>query len=147
MKTGALEPQNVTPDTVGEFDADRKLEGSQPATGIGAIGLAASDEITGLSVGADKVSIIMPWDKTLSEVMASVSLVGTGSVITVDIKKDGVSILSTLLTIDPSEDSSITAATPAVIDDAVLTKGDKVTVDITTVGSTIPGAGLKVWLI
>jgi hypothetical protein len=68
-------------------------------------------------------------------------------VLTVDINEAGTTILSTKLTIDASEKTSTTAATPAVISDSALADDAEITIDIDGVGSTIAGKGLKVWLI
>jgi hypothetical protein len=60
----------------------------------------------------------------------------------VDVKVGGISRLSTLLTVDSTESTSYTAATPAVFSNPVFLKGQVVTVSITTAGT---GAkGLKV---
>lgn len=97
-----------------------------------------------MSAGAAKVTFRMPYAMTLSGVRAAVNVAPTGSVLTVDINEAGVSILSTKLTIDASEKTSTTAATPAVISDASLADDAEMTIDIDGVGSTIPGTGLKV---
>ncbi|NIU01451.1 MAG: collagen-like triple helix repeat-containing protein, partial [Nitrosopumilaceae archaeon] len=65
----------------------------------------------------------------------------------VDINEDGVSILSTKLTIDATETTSKTSATPAVISDANLADDAEVSIDVDQIGSTVAGAGLKVLLI
>ena len=109
--------------------------------------IAASDETTALTTGTAKVTFRMPYAFTLSAVRASVTTAPTGSVLTVDINEGGVSILSTNLTIDATEKTSTTAATPAVISDSSLADDAEITIDIDTVGSTIAGAGLKVVLI
>lgn len=109
--------------------------------------LACSDEATALTAGTAKVTFRMPCAVTLSEVRASVGTAPTGSVLTVDINEGGSSILSTKLTIDAGEKTSTTAATAAVISDSALADDAEITIDIDTVGSTIPGAGLKVTLI
>jgi len=57
-----------------------------------------------------------------------------------------VSILSTKLTIDNGESTSITAATPAVVSDTLIAKGSKVTVDIDQIGDGT-AKGLLVTLI
>lgn len=111
------------------------------------IGIAISDETTALTTGAAKVTFRMPFAMTLTAVRASVSIAPTGSVLTVDINEAGASILSTKLTIDATEKTSTTAATPPVISDTALADDAEITIDIDTVGSTIAGAGLKVWLI
>lgn len=112
-----------------------------------AIPIAVSDESTALTTGTAKVTFRMPFAFTLTSVRASVTTAPTGSVLTVDINEGGASILSTKLTIDASEKTSTTAATPAVISDASLADDAEITIDIDTVGSTVAGAGLKVYMI
>lgn len=112
-----------------------------------AIPIAVSDETTALTTGTAKVTFRMPFAFTLTSVRASVTTAPTGSVLTVDINEGGTSILSTKLTIDASEKTSTTAATPAVISDTSLADDAEITIDIDTVGSTVAGAGLKVYLI
>jgi hypothetical protein len=89
----------------------------------------------------------MPYGFTLTGVRASVTTVGTGSVITVDINEGGSTILSTKLTIDATEKTSTTAATAAVISDTTLADDAEITIDIDTVDSGGVGAGLKIYLI
>jgi hypothetical protein len=112
-----------------------------------AIILACSDETTALTAGTAKLTFRMPYAFTLTAVRASVTTAPTGSVLTVDINESGTTILSTKLTIDASEKTSTTAATAAVISDSSLADDVEITVDIDGVGSTIAGAGLKVYLI
>jgi hypothetical protein len=109
--------------------------------------VAVSDETTDLSTGTAKVTFRMPYAFTLASVRASVGTAPTGAAIQVDINEGGVSILSTPITIDASEKTSTTAATPPVISDASLADDAEITIDIDQVGSTIAGAGLKVALI
>ena len=111
------------------------------------IGIACSDETTDLTTGTAKVTFRMPNAFTLSEVRASVTTAPTGATLTVDINESGTTILSTKLTIDAGEKTSTTAATAAVISDANLADDAEITIDIDQVGSTVAGAGLKVWLI
>lgn len=109
--------------------------------------IPVSDEATPLTVGTAKLTFRMPYAFTLTGVRASVTTAPTGAAIQVDINEGGASILSTKLTIDATEKSSVTAATPAVISDASLADDAEITIDIDVVGSTIAGAGLKVTLI
>lgn len=111
------------------------------------IGVACSDEVSALTTGVAKATFRMPHAMTLTAVRASVTTAPTGSALTVDINENGTSVLSTKLTIDATEKTSTTAATPAVISDSALADDAEITVDIDAVGSTIAGAGLKVWLI
>lgn len=107
--------------------------------------IAASDEITALATGVGKATFRAPEALTLSEVRASVNTASTSGVVTVDINKNGTTMLSTKLTIDSGEKTSKTAATAAVISVTSIADDDEITIDIDTAGT---GAkGLKVALI
>jgi len=109
--------------------------------------LAASDESTDLTTGTAKVTFRMPYAFTVTEVRASVNTAPVGSTIIVDINEGGTSILSTKLSIDASEKTSTTAATPPVISDSALADDSEITIDIDQIGSSTAGKGLKVTLI
>lgn len=109
--------------------------------------IACSDETTALTTGTAKVTFRMPFAMTLTAVRSSVTTAPTGATLVVDINEGGSTILSTKLSIDVSEKTSTTAATPAVISDATLADDAEITIDIDQIGSTIAGAGLKVTLI
>jgi hypothetical protein len=111
------------------------------------LAFACSDETTALTTGTAKVTFRMPYAFTLSAVRASVTTAPTGSTLIVDINEAGSTILSTKLSIDASEKTSTTAASAAVISDTALADDAEITIDIDQVGSTIAGAGLKVYLI
>ena len=114
---------------------------------IQSIIIAASDETTPLTTGNGKVTFRMPYAFTLTAVRASLTAAqASGSIFTADINENGVSILSTPLTIDNTEKTSTTAATPAVISDTALADDAEITIDIDQVGSG-SAAGLKVALI
>jgi len=129
---------------------DKGIFGSSASAGAAqtqCIPIAVSDETTALTTGVAKVTFRMPYAFTLTAVRASVTTAPTGAVLTVDINEAGATILSTKLTIDATEKTSTTAATPAVISDTSLADDAEITIDIDTVGSTVAGAGLKVYLI
>lgn len=112
-----------------------------------AIPIAVSDETTALTAGATKVTFRMPFAMVLTGVRASLTTAQpSGSIFTVDINEGGTSILSTKLTIDNTETTSTTAATPAVISDSSLANDAEITIDIDQVG-TSGATGLKVYLI
>ena len=111
------------------------------------IGLACSDETTNLTLGTAKATFRMPYAMTLSDVRASVTTAPTGSTLTVDINEGGGSILSTVISIDATEKTSETAATPPVISDSALADDAEITIDIDQIGSITAGKGLKVYLI
>lgn len=108
---------------------------------------ACSDETTALTTGTAKVTFRMPYAMTVYEVRASLTTAQTsGSIFTVDINESGTSILSTKLTIDNTEKTSKTAATPAVISDTSLADDAEITVDIDQIGNGT-AKGLKITLI
>ena len=109
--------------------------------------VACSDETTALTTGTAKRTFRIPYSAQLLAVRSSVNTAPTGSTLVVDINKNASSILSTKLSIDASEKTSYTAATPAVISTASLAIDDEITIDIDQVGSTVAGAGLKVTFI
>ena len=109
--------------------------------------VAASDETTALTAGTAKITFRMPRAVTLTAVRASLTTAqASGSIFTVDINEGGASILSTKLTIDNTETTSTTAATPPVISDTSLADDAEITIDIDQIGDGT-AKGLKVMLI
>lgn len=80
---------------------------------------------------------------SIDSVSARVGSAPTGSNVVVDIKKNGVSIYST-----PANRPTIIAGTNQAVvgthDSVSLTDGDYLTVDIVSIGSTVPGSDLVV---
>jgi hypothetical protein len=111
------------------------------------IQLAASDETTALTAGTNKVTFRLPVAFTLTAVRASLTTAqASGSIFTVDINQSGSSVLGTKLTIDNTEKTSVTAATPATITTSALTDDAEITVDIDQIGNGT-ATGLKITLI
>lgn len=125
-------------------DKIESLIGSNPTENII---IACSDETTAITTGTAKRTFRMPYAFTLTAVRASVTTAPTGSTIIIDINEAGGSILSTKLSIDVSEKTSTTAASAAVISDGALADDAEITIDFDQVGSTIAGAGVKVYFI
>ena len=112
--------------------------------------IACSDETTALTAGVGKAEFQMPYAFTITDVMMTLTTAGTGgSLVTVDINDAATTIFTTRLTTDASEKTSRTAATPFVITSAPKTLANNavVTIDVDVIGSTIAGAGLKVYII
>jgi len=117
-----------------------------------AMEIAASDETTALTVADDKVTFRMPYAMTLNAgitgVRASLTTAGSVSgVTTIDIEQNGSSILSTLLTIDSTETTSLSAATPVVVGTTALTDNAEITVNVDVLSGGATEAGLKIQLI
>ena len=107
------------------------------------IAYACSDEVSNLVVG-NVIQFRVPFAMILSEVRISVNDAPTTSSLIVDVKESGVSIFSTLLSIDATELTSVTAAVPVVISDVNLADDALIVVSITQIGSGNSGKGLKI---
>jgi hypothetical protein len=108
--------------------------------------IACSDETTAITAGTAKVTFRMPFACTLTSVRASLTTAqASGSIFTVDINESGTTILSTKLTIDNTETTSTTAATPPVISDSSIADDAIITVDVDQIGNGT-GTGLKIIL-
>lgn len=111
--------------------------------------VACSDEVTAITAATGKVKFRMPYAFTLTSVRASLSTTqASGNIFTVDINEGDspTSILSTKITINNSEKTSTTAATPAVISDTSLADDAEISVDVDQIGDGT-AKGLKVYLI
>lgn len=103
------------------------------------IQLACSDLVSDLEAGTSKAYVRAPRTFTITEVRASLLEASSSGDVTVDINKNGVSILYTPLTIDQGEKTSETAATAAVIDDDAIADDDELTIDIVSAGMGAKG--------
>ena len=109
--------------------------------------VACSDETTDLTTGL-ATTFRAPYAFNFTGARASVAAAPSGSTIIVDINNELNSMLSTKLSIDATEKTSTTAATPPVIDATYANVSDdaEITIDIDQIGATTAGAGLKVTL-
>lgn len=113
--------------------------------------IAASDETTALTTGTAKVTFRMPYAMRLlagaAGIKASLSTAqASGNIFTVDVNDGGTTILSTKITIDNTEKTSITALAPPVLSDVDLAADAEITIDIDQIGNG-SAKGLKVTLI
>lgn len=91
-----------------------------------------------LAAGAAKDTRRAPFKCKITAVRASLwtaqAADGGGGILTVNIKESGVSIFSTKITIDNTENTSVTASIPAVISDSVMADDAEVTLDVDQIG-------------
>lgn len=100
------------------------------------------------STTVSKLRFMFEEARTLQSIVGSLATAATGSVLTVDIKKNGTSIFSTLLTFDAGENTTRTAATTAVLTGTIsFAVGDYIDIYVTTVGSVTAGKGLLITLL
>ena len=110
--------------------------------------VAASDEVTPLEIANDVLTFEVQRGFELSSLRIGLNIAGTTSGITeIDVKKNGVSILSTTATIDLGELTTRTAATPLVISTTSFSDGDIISVDVLDISSGATEAGLKVYML
>ena len=94
----------------------------------------------------EKVAALLAIDDlTITAIKLSVDVAPTGAAIIVDIHKNGVTLYTTQDN-RPTIAIGETSATAELPDIVTLTKGDRITVDIDQVGSTIAGENLIVLL-
>lgn len=95
-------------------------------------------------VGGDYV---MPFNGYIVGVGATVDTAGTTNVTTIDINKNGTSIMNTKITIDSSEKTSRTGATQNVLipSSTSFVVGDIFTFDVDAI-STTPAKGLTIFM-
>jgi hypothetical protein len=108
--------------------------------------VAVSDETTALTTGNAKLTFRAPYAMTLTQIpRSSVSQSSSSGLVTVDINEEGTSILGVnKLSIDATEKTSTTAATPTTLADTSIADDAEITMDIDSAGT---GArGLKVTL-
>ena len=106
--------------------------------------IAVGDETTAITTGAAKVTFRAPFAMTIEGLpRASLNTVSSSGNPTVDINKNGTSILgANKLSIDAGEKTSVTATTATSVSTATFADDDEITIDIDTAGT---GAkGLKV---
>jgi hypothetical protein len=94
------------------------------------IQMACSDLSTAITADTDVGFCRAPQAFTLTAVRAALLGAAGSGTFTVDINKNGTTVLSTKLTIDATEKTSVTAATAAVISVSSFANDDIITVDI-----------------
>lgn len=107
--------------------------------------VACSDEATALTAGTAKVTFHWMLTGDVLDIWAGLTTPQTsGSIFTVDVNNNGSTMLSTKITIDNTEETSLTAATARVLTNTAITKGQKCTIDIDQIGDGT-AKGLKVY--
>ena len=107
--------------------------------------VAVTNEATPITTGAAKITFRAANALTLTAVRASLTTPSSSGPVQVDVNVDGVSILSTKITIDEGEKTSVTAAIPPVLSDTTIPDDAEITIDIDAAGTG--ATGLKVALI
>lgn len=101
--------------------------------------VALGDETTALTTGV-KVTLRAPRAMSLTKVKASLTTASTSGLPQFDVKKNGTSIFTTKPTIDVSEKTTETAATPAALSTTAIAADDELTFEIVAAGTGATGA-------
>ena len=124
------------------------FDGLYLAKGNEVYSFAISDETTSLTTVTTKITVHWPYNFTLASVFIGVNTGPTVTTLVIDIRDNsGNTIFSTKPTILVNELTSLTKGTQPVLVTTSFTKGQKLTVNIDQVGSTIAGKGLKIYMI
>jgi hypothetical protein len=105
----------------------------------------AFGETNVLATGTGLFKWRAPYAMTVVGLRASLSTVSSSGIPTVDINESGTTIISTKLTIDASELTSTTAATPYVLSDTAIADDAEITFDIDVAGTGAAGLKVKIY--
>jgi len=130
-----------------ELDSEESVQDAMDRIDNYALEFAFSDETTALSASntVAKFTKLIEQAFALTTPVIDLNTAPTGSIAIFDIKKNGTSIFSTTPTIDVTEFTTRTAATPPVLTTSPTnwSVGDKLELFVLQTGSTIAGAGGK----
>lgn len=105
-----------------------------------------SDDASPLTAGASKVTYNLPIQFQVMDVVGCLTTPqSTGSVVTVDIKKNGTSIFTTPLTFDNGKTTTRGATVPFVFGNTLFNLDDRMTIDVLQIGDGT-AVGLKITL-
>lgn len=108
--------------------------------------VALTDELTPLTVSNALLTMRLYRDLTPIKIKASLTTAqATGVPITIDVKANGVSILTTLLTFNNTETTTVSASVPAVLKGTKLLDDTELVFSITQVGDGT-ATGLKLFI-
>lgn len=108
---------------------------------------SVTDEVIPLTTGTGVLTFRAPRAMTLTGIRASLNVAqASGSIVTVDVNENGSSILSTKLTFDNTETTTVTAVTAPVISDTSIADNAIITIDIDQADAATAAAGLKITL-
>jgi hypothetical protein len=103
------------------------------------IGIALAQLDKNIAVVAGVAKFPFPENATLTEVFVRLATAPTGANAIFDINVSASSILTNKIVIEADEYSSLDAATQPSFSDAVVDKGEAVTVDCDQIGATVAG--------
>ena len=116
-------------------------------TDVFIINVPPADESTALTTGTDKYTFVAPFDLTLVDISAFVTVAPTGDDLVFDVNLDGTTVMTTdKVTIDAGTDDSKDAATQPALTTTAVTARQEIAIDIDQIGSGTAGAGAKIYI-
>lgn len=146
VSTPIQAPVTVTGEVIGDGVAGAGEFASYLTKTYESIIISCTGENSNVTVADGVVTFRMPYAMTLTEVRASVKTAPVGMPILLHVNDGGSTVLSTNVSIDSGEKTSLDAATQPVISDPDLANDAEIDVDVTSIGDATAGAGLKVYL-
>jgi len=121
---------------------DHRLIGGDPVPVV--FHIKVFTDTTSVAVGDSAREFFVARDMNASRIMeahAGVTTVSTSGIVTVQLRNvtQGITLLSTAITIDANEYTSYTAATPSVCLLQMVLVGDKIAIDVTVAGTGAKG--------
>ena len=107
---------------------------------------AIGDETTAITTGAGKITFRAPFACSLVGARASLTTASSSGIPTFDVNESGTTLMSTKLTVDASEKTSVTAATAVVISDNLIADDAEMTIDVDVAGTGAAGAKITLYL-
>jgi hypothetical protein len=107
-------------------------------------GFALSDETTAIQTGTSVVTFFTQYPFEVESITGSLSDASSSGAVVFDVNADGVTMLSTKVTVDANEEDSRDATTQPVLAITTLASGTKITFDIDSAGTG--AAGAKVYI-
>lgn len=116
---------------------------------VNTIPFVCSDETTDItaSTTVPKKRFVFQTAQSFTKIVGELNVAAVGGIFTVDVKKNGTTTFSTLLTFDSGENTTRTASTPFVLATSPLVFGigDYVEIFVTGIGSVTAGKGLTIY--
>lgn len=99
-----------------------------------------------LTVDTKLCSVIAPFSMTIAEIRIAVDTAPTGADLIVDVNKNGITLYTTQAN-RPTITATNTSATATDPDVTSIAVGDKISIDVDQIGSTVAGENLMVTII
>ena len=116
---------------------------------VNTIPFVCSDETTDItaSTTVPKKRFVFQTAQSFTKIVGELNVAAVGGTFTVDVKKNGTTTFSTLLTFDSGENTTRTASAPFVLATSPLVFGigDYVEIFVTGIGSVTAGKGLTIY--